>query len=90
MGPCGGLEVKVSNMESLRGCEGMQVTLSAKMHKACDLGLLVCCHIIGLQSAKVLKDEGVQIPQHQLLNYWAIIGKLTARTVVSRTPGSIA
>ena len=63
----------------------MQVTLSDKVHKACDLGLLVCCHIIGLQSTKVLKDEGIQIPRHQLLNCWAIIGKLIARTVMSRT-----
>ena len=49
----------------------MPVSLS---HNTCDLRLPVCCHIIELRSAKVLKKEGMQIRQHPS---WPIFGKLS-------------
>ena len=77
MRQCGGLEGKMSNMESLRRYEGLQMTLSAKM--PCDW-FPVCSHIIELRSATVLKNEGIQIPLHQLMgHHWEADNKDSSR-----------
>ena len=67
-------------MESPQKYEGLQMTLSAKM--PCDW-LLICNHIIELRSAKVLKNEGIQIPPHELLGHpWDADNKDSSEQIV--------